>query len=181
MKFIETKLNTVSEVVYDVFFDERWSFIKTFHNEDFYKIWLIDSFKESFYSISKKNVIRWMHFQKPPYDHDKFVYPIQWSVLDVVVDLRKNSITYWKYISLNLSKEKNNWIFIPRWFAHWFLTLTEQAILVYMDTTVINKESDSWIHWNSFWMNWTVESPIVSEKDRNLSYLKDFDTPFILK
>ena len=70
-------------------------------------------------------------------------------------------------------------MFIPKGFAHGFLTLSDSATLVYMDTTVHNKESDYWISYTSFWYDWWIENPIVSEKDKNLVKLSDFDSPFI--
>lgn len=180
MIFERTNLDWVYEVKFNVFNDERWSFIKTFNYDDFSQIWLNEDFKESFYSISKKWVIRGMHFQLPPYDHHKLVYPIIWEVIDVVVDLRKNSSSYGKYAELVLSEKKHNWLFIPKGFAHGFLTLSNWATLVYMDTTVHNKEKDYWINYTSFWYDRWIENPIVSEKDKNLIKLSDFDSPFVL-
>jgi len=179
MIFEKTSLEWVYEVKFSVFNDDRWAFIKTFHYDGFTQIWLNEDFKESFYSISKKWVIRWMHFQLPPYDHHKFVYPVSWEVRDVIVDIRKNSPTYGKHVELILSEENHNWVFIPKGFAHGFLTLSDSATLVYMDTTVHNKESDYWINYMSFWYGWWIENPIVSEKDKNLIKLSDFDSPFI--
>lgn len=178
MRFIKTEIDWVFEVIFDNFEDDRWSFVKTFHYDEFKKIWLQDNFKESFYSVSKKNVIRWLHFQLPPYHHDKFVFPINWEIKDVIVDLRKWSKTYWKHISLILSKEKNNWVFIPKWFAHWFLCLSKNTTLMYMDTTIFNKEHDSGIRWDSIWFDWWITNPIISEKDKKLVNLNDFDSPF---
>lgn len=178
MKFTKTDLDWVFEVDFDKFEDERGSFIKTFHYNTFTEIWLKDDFKESFYSISKKDVIRGLHFQLPPYHHDKFVYPIDWEIKDVILDLRKWSKNYWKYTSLILSKEKNNGIFIPKWFAHGFLTLSDSATLIYMDTTIFDKESDSGIRRDSIWFNRWIQNPIISEKDKNLIDFKKFTSPF---
>ena len=179
MIFEKTNLEWVYEVKFNVFTDERGSFIKTFHSKEFEEIWLNEDFKESFYSISNKWVIRWMHFQLPPHDHHKFVYPILWEVVDVIVDIRKNSPTFWKYVELFLSEKNHNGVFIPKWFAHWFMATTDSATLVYMDTTIHNKESDSWICYNSFWYNRWIDNPILSEKDKNLTKLCDFNSPFI--
>ena len=178
MKFNKTELEWVYEVLFDVFKDERWSFIKTFNTDVFKEIWFDLNFKESFYSISKKWVVRWMHFQLPPADHEKFVYVIQWSIKDVILDLRKNSITYGKYITLEISDQKNNWIIIPRGFAHWFEVLSQTAISIYMNTTVYDKNNDSWIRRDSFWFVRWINNPIISERDKNFISLDKFISPF---
>ena len=168
----------VYEVVFDVFQDERWSFIKTFHSEIFKEIGFVWNFKESFYSISKKDVIRWMHFQLPPFDHDKFVYVIQWAINDVILDLRKGSPTYGQSITLELSADRHNWVFIPQWLAHWFSVSSDIAISLYMNTTIYNKDHDTWIRRDSFGHNRWISEPIMSERDKNLIKLEDFSSPF---
>ncbi len=178
MNFKSTLLGGVYEVFFDEFVDERWSFIKTFHSESFKEIGFSWDFKESFYSTSKKWVIRWMHFQLPPYDHDKFIYPMQGEIIDVILDLRKDSTTYKQYITLQLSEKQKNGVFIPKWLAHWFGVFSEIAISVYMNTTVYNQEYDSGIKWDSFWFDWWMENPIISEKDKWLQELEYFDSPF---
>lgn len=178
MKFNKTELEWVYEVFFNKFDDERWSFIKTFHSDNFKEIGFEWDFKESFYSISKKGVIRWMHFQLPPYDHDKFVYPMQGEIIDVILDLRKNSGTYGKHISLQLSEEKRNGVFIPKGLAHGFGVFSESAISVYLDTTVYNKECDSGVRRDSFGFDWWIKDPIISQKDQNLIKLEDFISPF---
>jgi dTDP-4-dehydrorhamnose 3,5-epimerase/CDP-3, 6-dideoxy-D-glycero-D-glycero-4-hexulose-5-epimerase len=178
MKFNKTNLNWVYEVLFDRFEDERGGFIKTYNADTFKEIWFDGDFKESFYSISRKWVIRGMHFQLPPYDHDKFVFPMQWRIIDVILDLRKDSWTYGQYVSLELSEEKNNWVFIPKWLAHGFWVFSEIAISVYMDTTVYNKECDSGIKWDSFGFDRWIKNPIISTKDQWLTKLQDFNSPF---
>ena len=157
--------------------DYRGSFVKTFHIEEFKKIGFQGSFEESYYSKSFKNVIRGMHFQLPPNDHEKLVYVSDGSILDVVLDLRRESVTYGKHVSVRLDAFGNS-IFIPKGCAHGFLTISENATVIYNVTTVYNKEADAGILWNSFGMNWKVDAPILSQRDINFSQFSNFKSPF---
>jgi len=105
MKVLKTDLPGLFLIQSDVFKDQRGIFVKTFHVETFKKLGLEMDFKESFFSISKKNVIRGMHFQLPPDDHVKLVYCAYGRILDVVVDIRKGSPTYGKYVSQHLNED----------------------------------------------------------------------------
>ena len=103
MIFKDTNLDGVFEIENKKLIDERGAFIKTFHFDTYKEKGLEANFKESFYSVSKKNVLRGMHFQRPPHDHVKLVYVVAGEILDVAVDIRKNSSTFGKYFSVNLS------------------------------------------------------------------------------
>lgn len=144
--------------------DNRGLFVKTFHKEEFFNKGLQTEFAESYYSSSKKNVIRGMHFQLPPFEHDKLVYVTHGEILDVVLDIRKNSKTYGKYISVKL-KEFGDSIYIPRGCAHGFLTLSIQATVVYNVSTTYNSSADAGLLWNSFGFDWKINNPIISERD----------------
>lgn len=174
----DTKLEGLKIVKLNVFHDHRGSFVKTFHENTFLSNGLETNFKECFYSMSKINVIRGMHFQIPPYDHSKLVFVPYGSIIDVVVDLRKKSPTFGMYFSIELSYENCLSIFIPSGFAHGFLTTSEQAVVVYSTSTVHNTNADSGIRWNSFEFDWEVKDPIVSERDSNFLPLSDFNSPF---
>lgn len=178
MKLIDTKLEGVFIIKNMVFEDQRGTFCKTFNSEVFSENSLCNNFKESYYSISKKDVIRGMHFQLPPYDHHKLVYVPYGEVMDVILDLRRNSDTYGEYINVNLSAENRNSIYISKGLAHGFKALKNNTITVYNVSTVYNEDSDSGIHWNSFGFNWNVNNPIISKKDQNLTKFNNFDTPF---
>jgi dTDP-4-dehydrorhamnose 3,5-epimerase len=164
----------VYELVPHIHQDNRGLFIKTFHYDEFKKIGLDTDFKEEYYSVSKRNVLRGMHFQLPPFDHNKIVYCIYGRVLDVVVDIRKNSGTFGKVISLELSSEKANIIYISKGFAHGFYTLSNKAIMLYKTSTVYNPNFDTGILWSSINFDWPCKRPIISERDRKFITLNEF-------
>lgn len=160
------------------FEDHRGSFVKTFHEETFRSLGIPFAPREEFFSISHKNVVRGMHFQKPPAAHDKLVYCPQGRVLDVVVDLRKRSQTFGRSFSRELSAANREMLFIPIGFAHGFLALEEQTMMVYQTSTVHAPAADAGILWNSFGFDWPVTEPILSPRDQGFPSLADFDSPF---
>lgn len=175
MNITPTQFSNLYEIKNDRFEDQRGLFVKTFHNELFEKNGLQTDFKESYFSVSKKGVIRGMHLQLPPYDHTKLVYVVAGEILDVVVDLRKDSSTYGQYFSTILSSKKANSLYIGRGFAHGFLTLSESATVIYQTTTTYNADSDVGIRWNSFGFHWKqIQSPILSERDQKFPSLTEF-------
>ena len=181
MHFIETELKDVYIIENKVFEDNRGFLVKTFHKRTFEKIGLICDFMESFYSESKKNVIRGMHFQLPPEDHAKLVYVVEGKIFDVILDIRKNSFTYGKYISVELSRENKRCVYIPSGLAHGFAVINDYAIVVYLQTSMYSPEHEAGIRWDSFGMNWRIENPILSERDKSFPSLKEFVSLFIYK
>ena len=145
--------------------DVRGIFVKTYHAEMFKEIGFTNSFKESYYSQSQQNVIRGMHFQLPPHDHEKLVYVAQGKILDVVLDVQIESPSFGRSVSVELNAFGSS-LLIPKGCAHGFLTLSETAIVVYNVSTVYNKDADKGILWNSFHFDWKIENPILSERDR---------------
>ncbi len=152
--------------------------MKTFHAEQFAKAGLTVEWREEFYSSSHKGVIRGMHFQTPPHDHEKLVYCIQGRVLDVVVDLRRALPTFGRYAAVELDAAHGHGLMIPKGMAHGFLALTDDVIMAYKVATAHKPTHDSGILWNSFGLDWGIETPIVSSRDRAHPALCDFDTPF---
>jgi dTDP-4-dehydrorhamnose 3,5-epimerase/CDP-3, 6-dideoxy-D-glycero-D-glycero-4-hexulose-5-epimerase len=136
-------------------------------------------FKENYYSISGKNVIRGMHFQIPPFEHVKVVYLNQGKIFDVVLDLRKDSTTFGQYYSIIISFDNPIMIYIPVGCAHGFLSLEDNSIVSYLQTSSYNKESDTGIRWDSFGMNWNAIDPIISERDKSFQRFDDFQSPFL--
>ena len=136
-----------------------------------------DPFKEIFFSTSRKNVIRGMHFQIPPYDQEKCVFPVQGAILDVLVDLRQGSPSYLKTIGVELNVGESLWV--AKGVAHGFLAKTDNAIVAYAVTSEYAPNHDCGILWNSFGFNWPVKKPIISARDLGHPLLKDFKTPFI--
>lgn len=160
--------------------DGRGSFVKTFNKNAFEKANLPIEIRESYFSISQRNVVRGMHFQLPPHDHQKLVYVPSGAIIDVIVDLRKDSVTYKKHISLELSAENKNSVYIPKGLAHGFKSLENDTITVYNVSTEYNPASDSGIHYNSLGFEWEIENPIMSKRDQEFQSLASFckNNPF---
>jgi dTDP-4-dehydrorhamnose 3,5-epimerase len=159
--------------------DTRGRLVKTFHKPSFAAFGLATDFTEEYYTHSRKGVIRGMHFQAPPHDHVKVVYCVHGRVFDVVVDLRIGSPTYGQSASVVLDADKGNCLYIPKGLAHGFCALSEIATLAYKVTTVYAPASDSGIAWNSLGVEWPVDRPIMSERDRVFAALADFQSPFV--
>ena len=174
----ETSLSNVYLIEPKVFFDERGVFIKTFNETDFENCGIESNFKESFYSESKKNVIRGMHFQLPPHDQAKLVYVPYGIIIDVVLDIRKSSPTYGESFSVELSRENRKAVYIPPGFAHGFASSSEDCIVVYMTTTTYQAEYDSGIRWDSFGYHWQINNPIISKRDQSFIKFSEFESPF---
>lgn len=178
MTISDTNIAGLLNIKPDVFEDNRGAFIKTFHFDLFKSFDFQVDWKEEYFSISNKNVLRGMHFQIPPYEHDKIVTCIEGKVLDVVIDLRKNSLTYNSIFSVELSSENKTMLLIPKGCAHGFLSLVDNSIMYYKVSTVYNAESDHGILWDSIGFNWPVKSPIISERDKKHPSLTEYYSPF---
>jgi dTDP-4-dehydrorhamnose 3,5-epimerase len=162
------------------FTDDRGVFVKSFNEDTFRQVGIGFELKESYFSTSKKDVIRGMHFQLPPHQHSKVVYCPQGAILDVIVDLRKESPTYGQYYAHELSEDNHMAYFIPEGFAHGFKALTEGAMTYYLVSSGYDKESDTGILYNSIGYDWGVEHPIISERDLSFASLSEFDSPFVM-
>ncbi len=133
---------------------------------------------EQYYSKSNKNVLRGLHFQRPPHDQEKIVTCINGSALDLIIDLRINSKTYLKFATVNLTSKDGITIFIPKGFAHGFLALENDTILLYNTSTSYSQNHDSGILWNSINFEWPIKNPIISERDLTFDKLENFISPF---
>ena len=146
--------------------------METYHEKEFKQNWINVNFVQDNHSKSNTWVLRWLHFQTIN-TQSKLVRVISGSVYDVAVDLRKGSPTYWKWIWEILSAENKKQLFIPQWFAHWFLTLEDNTEFVYKCDDFYNPEWDSGIIYNSeelninWWDYFDIEKLIISEKDQN--------------
>lgn len=180
MKIVNTPIDSLKILEPKIFEDIRGKFIKTFTNDFFQEKGLNISIKETYYSISHKDVIRGMHFQTPPYDHIKLVYVPFGSILDVVLDIRKDSPTYGKYFSTELSNENGKVLIIPKGFAHGFKSLEDNTNVTYMQTTCYAVNNDSGIKYDSFDFNWESVTPKLSDRDLSFQNFKNFETPFKL-
>ena len=162
-----------------IFNDTRGRFVKVFHRDEFQKLGLDTNFHEEYYSTSIRGVIRGLHFQTPPNDHNKVVFCVKGDVLDVLLDLRRGSPTYGKVATYLLSEEKGNFLYIPKGIAHGFCVLSSEATLVYKVSSVYNQTSDAGILWSSVQVDWPVSNPIVSGRDLGFPELANFESPFI--
>lgn len=179
MKIIETNILGLKILKPRVFEDTRGKFIKTFNNDFFIEFGLDINIKEIYYSISHKDVIRGMHFQTPPFEHIKLVYVPAGKIIDVVLDIRKNSPTYGEFFSTELSSENAEVLIIPKGLAHGFKSLENNTNVTYMQTSCYVPNNDCGIRYDSFEFDWECISPKLSNRDKSFPTLKEFDTPFI--
>jgi len=176
MEVIKTEIPDVLIFKPKVFPDERGIFMETYNKKIFDEIGIYYDFKQDNISVSKKNVVRGLHFQKFPFEQGKLVRVVNGAVLDVAVDIRKDSPTFGQYVKVVLSIENNFIFWIPSGFAHGFLSLEDDSTLYYKATEFYNKDAEDAIVWNDPDINidWGIKGPIVSEKDKNAKSLKDF-------
>lgn len=160
------------------FSDNRGEFIKTYHETILRQAGIDFELKESYFSISAKDVVRGMHFQLPPHHHAKIVFCPFGAILDVIVDLRKNSSTYGRHYAQVLSADNHKAYYIPKGFAHGFKSLTDGAMTYYLVSSEYDKESDTGIRYDSIGYNWETKSPVVSERDMSFPTLQMFNSPF---
>ncbi len=178
MKFISTKFEGVYLIENNLFKDNRGEFQKLFQNSLFRKQGLEINIDEHFFSVSQKGVVRGMHFQLPPYAQSKLIYVLLGKVVDVIVDLRKNSKTFKQSMAVVLSSENRKAIYIPKGFAHGFQSLEDNSIMVYSQSEEFHSESDFGINPFSLEMDWPIKEHIISNKDKNLIQLSEFNSPF---
>lgn len=181
MTVLPTAIKDVIIIEPGVFQDERGVFFESFQQEKFNE--LIGqqlTFVQENESISKKGVVRGLHFQTPPHAQGKLVRVVKGSVLDVAVDIRKDSLTYGKYISVVLSSENRKQLWIPAGFAHGFVALEDDTVFQYKCTNYYNKASEDALLWNdkTLAIDWKVDQPILSPKDEIASTFDQFKSPF---
>lgn len=179
MKILNTPIQDLKILEPKIFEDIRGQFVKTFTDE-FFKLQGLDiNIKETYYSISHKNVIRGMHFQIPPDEHIKLVYVPQGEIIDVVLDIRKNSPSYGKFFEIKLSAENRKVLIIPKGLAHGFKSLKNNTNVTYMQTSCYSPNNDKGINYNSFGFDWKCSNPKLSDRDLSFPSLNDFITPFV--
>ena len=180
MEVIETKIKDLLIIHPKVFGDTRGYFFESYNEGDFKKQGIEVKFIQDNQSLSNNGVLRGLHFQAPPYDQGKLVRVITGAVLDVAVDIRKNSPTYGEHIAIELTAENKTMFYIPPGFAHGFLTLQDNTIFSYKCTNLYNKSSEGTVLWNDtdLKINWNISNPLLSEKDLIGTKFKDFISPF---
>lgn len=174
MTLHETEIDGAFIIQHDIFSDGRGMFAKNYQSSAYINSKLEFTFTESYFTTSKKNVVRGMHYQKAPHDHGKLVTVISGSVVDVIVDLRRSSTTFGRHFALPICCEDNNSIYIPHGCAHGFRVLSDSAIVYYMVTSEYKATHDIGIRYDSFGYDWGTTNPIISERDQQLPLYKTF-------
>ncbi|WDF26229.1 dTDP-4-dehydrorhamnose 3,5-epimerase [Fusobacterium polymorphum] len=180
MKKIETEIKDLFIIEPQIFEDTRGFFLESYNYNDFKELGIENIFVQDNHSKSLKGVLRGLHFQKEEYSQAKLVRVLKGTVLDIAVDLRKDSETFGKYIAVELNEKNKKMLFIPKGFAHAFLSLENDTEIFYKCDNFYNPKSESGIIWNDRDLNidWNFEKYnidenelIISEKDKkNISF-----------
>lgn len=180
MEIIDTLIAGLKVVQPKVWGDARGHFFESYSEAAFKAAGLPTDFVQDNQSLSGKGILRGLHFQKPPYAQGKLVRVIKGAVLDVVVDLRSTSPTFGQHHAIELNEDNKTMFWIPPGFAHGFLTLADDTIFVYKVTGLYNKESEGGLLWNdpALGINWGIENPLLSDKDRIQPLLSELPVIF---
>lgn len=180
MKVENTDIEGLLLIKPNVFKDERGYFFESFNKDKFLHAGITSEFVQDNQSLSQKGVLRGLHFQNPPFEQGKLVRVIKGAVLDVALDIRKNSKTYGNHYAVELNETNQFMLWIPPGFAHGFLTLEDDTIFSYKCSNIYNKSSEDSILWNdpTISINWGIESPLLSEKDKTGKLFQDFISMF---
>lgn len=180
MKFTPLELPGLLLIEPRQFSDERGYFFESYQQQLFSDNGIHYTFVQDNQSLSKKNVLRGLHFQAPPFEQGKLVRVIKGAALDVIVDIRKGSPFYGKHVSVLLNEMNHYMLWIPPGFAHGFLSLADDTIFYYKCTNYYHRESEGGILWNDkdLSINWQSDNPVVSGKDRQLPSFGQLNSPF---
>jgi len=180
MEVIKTPIEGLLVIKPKIFEDDRGHFFEIWSNESFSEQVLDLDFVQDNQSLSSKGVLRGLHFQNPPFAQGKLVRVINGAVLDVVVDIRKESSTYGQHFSIELNAENKFIFWIPPGFAHGFIALEDDAIFAYKCTGVYNSASEEALLWSDKDLNidWGTINPLVSDKDLVAGSFKNFKSQF---
>ena len=185
MEIIKTPIEGLLVIKPQVFVDARGYFVETYNEKRYREAGLDAQFVQDDQSCSSYGVVRGLHFQRPPYTQAKLVCCTVGRVLDIAVDLRKDSPTFGQWHSVELSAENHLQFFIPKGFAHGFSVLSETAVFAYKCDELYHPEADGGISIldGSLGIDWRIptEKAILSDKDTKHPLLKDFDSPFVFK
>jgi dTDP-4-dehydrorhamnose 3,5-epimerase len=184
MKVLRNHISGLLTIEPDVFEDDRGYFLESFNETAFKEETGVEvDFVQDNESMSNKGVLRGLHFQVPPYEQDKLVRVVRGSVIDVAVDLRQNSPTFGEYAKVKLSANNKKQFFVPKGFAHGFVVLEDQTIFSYKCSSFYHRNSERSLKWNdpAIGINWEIDNPILSKKDKETEYrLGDFKSTFLV-
>lgn len=163
-----------------VFEDPRGYFFESYHKEILAKSGITHEFVQDNQSQSAKGILRGLHFQAPPFAQGKLVRVVKGAVMDVAVDLRKDSPYFGKHVIYELSEHNKLMMWIPEGFAHGFLTLADDTLFLYKCTRYYDRSSENTIKWDDPILNiqWGITNPILSDKDNNGYSFEKFTSPF---
>lgn len=181
MEVIKTELPEILLVKPDAFEDNRGWFMESYSYEKYKNLGIDVEFVQDNRSRTEtKGTIRGLHFQKAPKAQSKLVMCTRGRILDVVVDLRKKSPTYKKWIAVELSEQNKYQLFVPKGFAHGFLSLEDETEILYKVDDFYSKECDRSIRFDDpeIGVDWGIENPILSDKDLNAPLLAQSDCEF---
>lgn len=181
MEIIPTTIAGLVLIKPKVFEDERGYFFESFNAQKFEQLYGQQiNFVQDNQSLSQKGVLRGLHFQKPPDAQGKLIRVVKGAVLDIAVDLRRNSPTYGQFETAELSETNKLQMYIPKGFAHGFLTLEDDTVFTYKCTHYYAPSSEGCIAFNDETLNipWPKMNYLVSEKDKLGESFKDFNSPF---
>lgn len=176
MKLTKTKLDGVVILEPQVYGDKRGFFLESWNKKDFEKLGLYYDFVQDNHSKSTvKGTLRGIHFQKGDKAQAKLVRCVKGAVLDVAVDLRKDSPTFKQWIAVELNEENKKQLLIPRGFGHGFVTLTDDVEFLYKADNYYAPDAEGGIIWNDpdLNINWGINNPILSVKDEKNPYLRE--------
>ena len=183
IKKIETGIKDLVIIEPRIFKDSRGFFMESYNYNTFKELGIDNIFVQDNISKSSKAVLRGLHFQKDEYAQAKLVYVLRGAILDITVDLREGSETFGKYEVVELNEKNKRMLFIPRGFAHGFLTLEDDTEFVYKCDNFYNPKSEVGIIWNDTDLNidWNLEKYnikekelIISEKDKKNITFKEY-------
>jgi dTDP-4-dehydrorhamnose 3,5-epimerase len=180
MNVTQTKLSGLLIIDPKVFGDERGYFFESFNAETYKAAGLEEDFVQDNESRSGKGVLRGLHFQEPPFAQGKLIRVARGAVLDVSVDIRKDSPTYGQWVAIELTEHNKRQLWIPPGFAHGFATLEDDTIFIYKCSNVYNRDSENSIRWDDpdLDIDWGIDKPIISDKDKIAPLFRDLDSPF---
>lgn len=177
MKVLKTDLEGLLIIEPRLFQDGRGFFTETYNAERYRRFGIEPDFVQDNMSLSSYGVLRGLHYQVYPYCQSKLVYVIEGSVLDVAVDMRKNSPTYGRYVSVELNSDNRRQFFIPHGFAHGFAVLSDTALLAYKCDNFYAPDHEAGIRFDDKDLNidWKIPSDklVLSDKDKILPAFKD--------
>lgn len=173
MIFTETGLKGAYIIDINKLADDRGYFARTFCKNEFEKIGLEPNIAQTNMSFNpKKGTLRGMHYQVSPYEETKLVKCTSGAIYDIIIDLRKDSPTYFKWIGVELSEDNNRMLYVPKDFAHGFITLADNTVIQYMVSQFYAPGAEKGIKWDDpqFNIQWPIAITVISEKDNAHPY-----------